>query len=207
MGFKDLTSQRFGKLVVLQKSPNLKGRVAWLCRCDCGKTITVLSHSLVQGNTKSCGCLHKEQLADRNYKHGGTHTRLYKTWVSMRQRCTIRKEAYKQWEGRGIKVCSEWEESFITFKSWAEKNGYKNNLTIDRIDVNGDYEPSNCRWITKREQQWNKTNTHYFEYKGQKKCLSELAILYNIKLSTLRNRIYGLKWSIDKAIETEIRGK
>ena len=123
----------------------------------------------------------------------------------MKQRCSVHRDKYRQWEGRGIKVCREWQDSFTAFKVWAEANGYKEDLTIDRIDVNGNYEPRNCRWITKQEQQFNKTNTRYFEYKGQKKCLAEWAEIFRINKPTLYNRIYNLGWSIEKALETEVR--
>ena len=123
----------------------------------------------------------------------------------MKQRCSSDKPRYKAWHGRGIKVCPEWERSFLAFKTWAHVNGYKDDLTIDRIDVNGNYCPENCRWISKREQSWNKTNTRYFEYKGEKKCLAEWAAVKGVRLATLRNRIYGLGWSIEKALETEVK--
>ena len=201
---KDLSGQRFGRLTALHKVEETNNKY-YYCRCDCGNVVTVLRTSLTSGNTKSCGCLHREQLSERNYKHGERNTRLYKTWISMKQRCSVHRDKYKQWEGRGIKVCDEWRESFTVFKDWAEANGYKEDLTIDRIDVNGNYEPSNCRWITKQEQQFNKTNTRYFEYKGQKKCLAEWAEIFEMNKPTLYNRIYNLGWSIEKALETEIK--
>ncbi len=201
---KDLSGQRFGRLTALYRMEGVNCRY-YYCKCDCGNTVTVLGSSLISGNTKSCGCLHREQLAERNYRHGERRTRLYKTWISMKQRCSVHRDKYKQWEGRGIKVCDEWRDSFTAFKDWAEASGYKEDLTIDRIDVNSNYEPSNCRWITKREQQFNKTNTRYFEYKGQKKCLAEWAEIFGMNKPTLYNRIYNLGWSIEKALETEVK--
>lgn len=201
---KDLSGQRFGRLTVIHRMEGANCKY-YYCKCDCGNVVTVLGKSLTSGNTKSCGCLHREQLTERNYKHGERRTRLYKTWISMKQRCSVHRAKYKQWEGRGIKVCDEWRDSFTAFKDWAEANGYKEDLTIDRIDVNGNYEPSNCRWITKREQQFNKTNTRYFEYKGQKKCLAEWAEIFGMNKPTLYNRIYNLGWSIEKALETEVK--
>ena len=202
---KDLSGQKFGRLTVIMRSIGKYPRPHYNCICECGNKIIVDGRSLTSGNTRSCGCLHKEQLAERNTKHGERYTKLYKTWISMKQRCTIHKSKYKQWEGRGVRVCEEWSDSFIAFKEWAIANGYNDTLTIDRIDVNGNYEPSNCRWITKAEQQFNKTNTRYFEYNGQKKCLAEWAEIFGINKPTLYNRVYNLHWSIEKALETEVR--
>lgn len=204
--FKDLSKQRFGKLTVIQRAEGNYKRPYYFCKCDCGKTIILEGRKLSSGNTKSCGCLHKQQLIARNYKHGCRNTRLYAIWLNMKQRCSSSNLRYKSWQGRGITVCSSWEKSFENFKAWAESNGYKENLTIDRINVNGNYEPSNCKWITKQEQQFNKTNTRYFEYKGQRKCLAEWAKLFAINKHTLYNRIYNLGWSIEKALNTGVKG-
>lgn len=202
---KDLSGQRFGRLTVIRRAEGEYPRPYYECICDCGNKIVVEGKRLTSSNTRSCGCLHRQQLVERNYKHGERYTRLYKTWLSMKQRCSVHRDKYKQWEGRGIKVCEEWNNSFLSFKEWAEANGYNDTLTIDRIDVNGNYEPTNCRWITKAEQQFNKTNTRYFEYKGQKKCLAEWAEIFGMNKPTLYNRVYNLGWSIDKALETEVK--
>lgn len=202
--FKNLTGQRFGRLLVLDRVEGKYDRPHYHCKCDCGNIIIVESRRLTSCNTRSCGCLHKEQLQERNKIHGLRYTRLYSEWTNMKQRCYSTKDRYKQWQGRGIKVCSEWLSDFTNFYNWAKVNGYKDNLTLDRIDVNGNYEPTNCRWISKKEQSYNKTNTHYFEYKGQKKCLAEWAIEYNINKHTLYNRIYNLKWSMERALTEEV---
>jgi hypothetical protein len=114
---------------------------------------------------------------------------------------------FNNYGGRGITVCEEWKTSFISFKMWAERNGYAENLTIDRIDVNDNYKPSNCRWITLQEQEYNKTNTKYFEYKGQKKCLAEWAKIFGINKPTLYNRVYNLGWDIERALETKVNSR
>lgn len=153
----------FGRLKVISEAePTKDNHKRWLCQCDCGKKTIVDGRDLRKDSTKSCGCLLKEEVKKRNIKlntkHGDAHTRLYHIWQNMKDRCyRSRNKRYKYYGGRGIKVCDEWFD-YISFKLWALNNNYKENLTIDRIDVNGNYEPSNCRWITIQEQQKNKRN-------------------------------------------------
>ena len=143
----DLTGQRFGRLTVLERT-----ELKWLCKCDCGNKKIVAGGHLVSGDTKSCGCL--------RIKHGMRNTRLYSIWHGMKERCyNTKHKFYKHYGGRGIKVCEEWKNDFQTFADWALSHGYADNLTIDRIDVNGNYEPSNCQWATNAEQQRNKRNS------------------------------------------------
>lgn len=149
-----MTGKRFGRLVVLSmdRAEKKNGRF-WLCRCDCGNLTVVRETDLRRGNTKSCGCLRKERLQI----HGDRYTRLYNIWKGMKKRCGYQKAVnYKNYGGRGIKVCSAWEKSFSAFREWALQNGYQDDLTIDRVDNNGNYEPGNCRWVTMKEQNHNK---------------------------------------------------
>lgn len=135
-------------------------------------------------------------------KHNMTHTRLYRTWCNMKGRCYRKTmKRYNMYGGRGIKVCDEWKKSFICFADWALTNGYQDNLTIDRIDVNGNYEPNNCRWVSNLEQQSNRTNNRFIKYKGETKTLSEWARLFNLKNKTLEKRI-NKGWSLEKAFNT-----
>lgn len=148
----------------------------WNCKCDCGKTFVVRAYNLKSGNTKSCGCLQKEIARASHEKHNKTGTRLYYIWEHMKQRCTNPNDpAYNYYGGRGIKVCNEWTNDFQPFHDWAISNGYADNLTIDRIDVNGNYEPSNCRWITLKHQQRNKRNNTKVLFKGYCKTVVEWA--------------------------------
>ncbi len=137
---KDIKGRRFGSLVALKRiGSNEKGHALWECQCDCGKRIINLSNRLLTGNTSTCGC--------RN-GHGMRYTRIYRTWINMKQRCLNPKEMhYKRYGGRGIKICQEWIKDFNSFYKWAISSGYKENLTIDRIKNDGNYEPSNCQWI------------------------------------------------------------
>lgn len=148
----DLKGSRFGKLTVVvfvPKSIHKKDHAHWLCKCDCGNYKVADSDGLRKFRIRSCGCLY----ANRS---GESHTRIYKTWNDMCLRCSNPKiSRYSRYGGRGIKVCDEWKDFFV-FKEWAMSNGYKDNLTIDRENGNGNYEPGNCRWLTKTENNKNK---------------------------------------------------
>lgn len=170
--FKDISGQRFGKLTAIKLSHQAKRRrTFWLCLCDCGKYTTVdLSH-LTSGHTKSCGCANIERIRNLNLKHGLSNSRLWRCYHNMRTRCYwTRSKEYKYYGERGIKVCDEWinpETGFETFYAWAMKNGYKEDLTLDRINTNGNYEPSNCRWVDLYTQANNKRTTRYVSVNGE----------------------------------------
>jgi len=150
----NLQGQKFGRLLVVGDSGKRKNKkIIYLCKCDCGNLAEVRSTSLKNRNTRSCGCLQCEvasKVGRNNIKHGEAgRTRLYKIWMGMKVRCINPNAAnYKWYGGRGIFVCDEWINSFMIFRDWALSNGYANNLTIDRIDNDSNYEPSNCQWIT-----------------------------------------------------------
>lgn len=200
--FIDLTSQRFGRLIVVKRVENDKNnRAMWLCKCDCGNYKIINSHHLRNGSIKSCNCLWKENLlkvqGNRN-KHLKSQTNIYSTWRDMKARCYNSKSlSYKNYGDRGIKICDEWldkENGFINFYNWAINNGYKENKsrkqqTLDRIDINGNYEPNNCRWVTMKMQQNNRNNNRIIFYKNNKYTISELSEKLKINKNTLLGRI------------------
>jgi len=154
---ENLVGKRFGKLVVISEShKNKYGEWFWNCVCDCGKTVSANGNSMKRGNKKSCGCLLGAHSRRVNTKHGRSTTRLYQIHSSMRARCTNEKHmAYRNYGGRGIKIYEKWM-NFEAFESWAKENGYAEDLTIERINVDGNYEPSNCKWIPLKEQIFNR---------------------------------------------------
>lgn len=167
----DLTGARFGRITVLGRAENgIHNEIRYKCVCDCGAERIVYRSSLLKGSTKSCGCLNKEIQAERfrrekkKYDVLSKKDRLYRVWKGMRERCTYPAHtAYKNYGGRGIKVCDEWMHDYAAFRDWAMATGYDpsaptGQCTLDRIDVNGNYEPSNCRWVSMAVQNRNKRN-------------------------------------------------
>ena len=188
----DITGNRYGRLVVLgmvEKPPKNKSRKTfWECQCDCGNKTTVCKSNLVSGTTKSCGCLQRESSINNlskiskenqikaNKTHGKSNTKLYDTYHHMLRRCYNEKDAhFKEYGMRGIKVCDEWKQSFESFYEWAMENGYNESLTIDRIDVNGNYCPDNCRFVDRVVQANNRRSNVFATIDGKTKTLSEWA--------------------------------
>lgn len=200
----NLVGKRFNRLLVIKESLERKnGKVTWNCLCDCGNKILVTSSDLTTGNTKSCGCLSKENSKQINKTHGLSKTKIYSIWLGMKSRCYNKaNKRYSDWGGRGIRVCKEWQ----TFEGFYKDMGksYKNGLSIDRIDNDKGYEQSNCHWATKIEQQNNKRSNRYIKFNGKIKTLSQWSKDTGIKADTIQARIDYLGWSIKKALNTLI---
>lgn len=140
----DISGERFGKLVAIEPFRKPGKQLKWLCKCDCGKTLTVYAYHLKTGHTQSCGCLKRGEAGKRKE---APPTKLYRSWTNMKSKCNNRNDmSFKYNGGRGIIVCEEWDESFKSFQKWAMENGYKDGLTLVRKDVSGDYCPENCEW-------------------------------------------------------------
>ena len=213
----DITGKRFGRLVAIKRVETVtssSGRKysVWLCKCDCGRYKNVRLGNLRQGTVRSCGCLFSEekskamktrQLAGFNKTHGEADTRLYRVWAAMKRRCSNPHVAYYElYGGRGISVCDEWQ-AYEPFRDWAKENGYRRGLTIDRIDCDGNYEPSNCRWATVQEQQRNRRNNMRYEYQGKQYTVLEIANMVGLKPRTIQGRIER-GWTIDEVVETPL---
>lgn len=189
MPIKDLKGKKFNRLTVLEMMPKTQRRTFWKCRCDCGNITVVRSDSLQSGRTKSCGCWKKEvdsKKAHLLHKHKMSDTRIYRTWQAMKARCyNPNDKRYKNYGGRGIVVCEQWRDDFRNFLEWALKNGYNNELTIDRINVNRNYEPSNCRWVNRKVQSNNRTSNITVKYNGNKLTLKQLSETIGLPYTTI----------------------
>lgn len=177
--FKDLMGRKFGKLTAIEQiGKNNHGNYLWRCVCDCGKEKVVPSGKLVQGRATNCGCDTFRLKSEAFSKHGllkdGKRPRTFTIWNDMKARCLSPKSrSYPNYGGKGIKICKEWLESYAAFHYWAIANGYRDDLTIDRIDVNGNYCPENCRWVDRRTQNNNTSRNHRVTYNGKTQTIAE----------------------------------
>lgn len=199
--FVDIAGKKYNHLTVIKRLENAKGGVpVWECKCDCGNITTVRGSNLKNGSVKSCGCLrHKPTVVSHNM----SNTRLYHVYAGMKSRCFNKSlKTYKNYGGRGITICDEWKNNFINFYNWAMENGYKEGLTIERIDNDGNYEPKNCKWIPKSEQPNNRRMNYKFTYDGKTQNLAEWCKELGLDYKRTHSRIYKQKWDFEKAITT-----
>ena len=203
----NLAGKKFHRLEVLSLIGKDKANHAiWKCKCDCGNETNIQSSHLITGHTKSCGCLHKEALTKHGFcvKNGN---KLYSAWQAMVARCYNEKtESYHNYGGRGIIVCDRWIDSPANFINDMGVP-FNKSLTLERIDVDGNYEPSNCKWASMKQQQRNKRNNNVIEFNGESLCLSAWCEKLGLKESTLRNRLTVRNWSIEKSLTTPARKK
>jgi len=202
---KDLTGLKFGRLSVIKKCGKDKfGNFMWLCLCKCGGKIEVNTSRLTQGITKSCGCLRSEYVTKKDTKHNLCNHKLYRVWSGMKERClSSNNKEYKDYGGRGIKICDEWLHDFLTFYNWCISNGYLEGLSIDRINNDGNYEPSNCRFADRKTQNNNKSNCRIIIFNGESKDLQQWCESTGINRYTLKSRLKR-GWSVENALTTPV---
>ncbi len=199
---RDIAGQRFGRLVALSRQISTTRESRWTCLCDCGKQTEVDLSNLRNGTTKSCGCYGSESSSKRMTIHGKHNTKVYIAWRNMRRRCSNPKD--RDWEnygGRGVRVCERWR-SFENF--YADMGDPPKGTSLDRINTDGDYEPSNCRWATYVAQVRNRRNTLLVSYKGETKTMQEWSEELGVRYGTLSQRLNKYKWSVEMAFETPV---
>lgn len=200
--FIDLTGKKFGRLTVVNESSKIGQRIMWLCKCDCGNMKVVSANCLQSGRTKSCGCLSDEnRRMPKKITHGMSRSRLYKEYMAMRGRCKPNYHNHNVYYGKGVCVCDEWLQpgGFERFREWAFENGYNDNLSLDRIDNDGSYSPDNCRWITMKEQQNNRSDNVFLEYNGEIKTMKQWSECLGMKYSLLKSRHYR-GWTVPEIL-------
>lgn len=200
----DITGKKFNLLTAVERVENgSNGQARWKCLCDCGNTTYVSAANLKSGAVKSCGCLRHRSAPNRT--HGMSKSRLYLEWAGIKSRCFYKgAKKYKHYGGRGIKICSEWAESFEAFKDWALRSGYNDSLTIERVDVNGNYCPENCKWITRKEQGFNTRRNVVITYNGKTQTLLEWVEELGLDYKRVHNRLFKLGWTFERAISTPV---
>lgn len=193
----DLTGIKFGRLTVKERgedqiSPSGRHRVMWDCICDCGNKVSVHTDNLTNGKSNSCGCIRKEMMSKKQKTHGDTNTRLYGIWSAIKARCYNKNTVtYKDYGGRGIKICDEWRNNYTAFKNWAYENGYEEGLSIDRKDNNLGYYPENCRWVSAFMQANNRRSNRIYTIGSETHNLTEWANKMGINPKTVFTRIYS----------------
>ena len=202
--FKDMSGLKFTRLTVISRAESDKnGNARWHCQCDCGTRTITSGFTLRNGEAKSCGCLTTEQMVERNTKHSKAGTSEYMIWAHMIQRCTNQKhEHYHNYGGRGIRVCDKWAASFEAFFADVGPRPSSRH-SIDRINNDGDYEPGNVRWATRREQATNRRNNLIVEYKGRSMTMIEAieAAPFPVSIGGVRGRLQR-GWTLDEALDT-----
>lgn len=197
--------KRYGRLTVIREAfMDATGVYKWGLRCDCGNVIESRIGNVVNGHTVSCGC-YKTEVISAPRKHGMAGTRLYNIWREMKRRCKTGNSASKHYADRGITICEEWE-SFVNFENWAINNGYKDDLSIERTDVNGNYCPENCKWINRALQTRNTRKTLWVDRNGKRMSLAEACEQENVPYKTVFARITNLGWTVDKALSVPVNG-
>lgn len=205
---KDYTGQKFGRLTVIERLEKYRnGYTYYKCKCDCGKETILYSSAFISGKTSSCGCYNRDVARKRLTTHGLRKTQIYKTWAGIKDRTNLNnhncKDNYRKLE---ITMCEEWRDDFMAFYNWAIKNGYKeekspngrNKWTIDRIDNYKGYEPSNCRWVTSKEQSNNQTRNRQITYKGKTQTLAQWCEELKLNYGLVEQRLYK-GWDIERA--------
>lgn len=194
--------KKYGRWTVVEYvGRDRHSNVIFRCICDCGNAQTIIIGNLKSGRTKSCGCLSREI----HRIHGGHKTRLYNIWANMKARCyNSNSPKYKDYGGRGIAVYQEWRDSFEAFRDWATTNGYTEGLSLDRIDVDGNYEPDNCRWSDMKTQARNRRSSRYITFNGETLTIAAWAERIGINKFTISNRLAS-GWSVEKALMTPVK--
>lgn len=194
---------RFGKLTVLKRAENTKsGKAQWLCQCDCGKCTVVPTYRLTMGETKSCGCKRYES---HNRIHGMTKTDIHNKWLQIKQRCLDKNyKAYQNYGAVGITICDEWKNDFVAFMNWSYQHGYKEGLSLDRIDNEKGYCPENCRWVTWKDQCNNRKNNINVTYQGKTQTLKQWCDELNLNYQLIYSRIKNTGLTFQEAITSKI---
>jgi len=196
--FRDLTGEQFGRITVLHRAENRGKQTFWLCECSCGSTKEICAYNLTKGLTKSCGCLSAEMIGERSRTHGMTESREYQIWLGMKARChTESNRAYKYYGAKGVSVCDAWFNSFEQFL--ADMGVAPEGASIDRVDVRGNYEPSNCRWATAEEQANNKSNNRRITWQGKTMTAAQWGRELGLKQHTILRRLRD-GWTVPRAL-------
>lgn len=202
----NLQGKKFGKLTVVSFSHIHGSHAYWNCVCDCGKPRVVCGSAMMTGKTKSCGCIGREVSRKRmSTKNGYSKTRVYRIFIGMKLRCYKKTDKdYPRYGGRGITICDEWLKDSRSFVDWALQHGYADDLSIDRIDVNGNYSPENCRWVSAKKQANNRRSNLLITYAGKTLSASEWCAIKGWNRHVIPERLRK-GWSLEKAMNTPLR--